>query len=125
VKRAARKASGRSPRRKAGRAAAKKPAKPKKVHFPLVIDCQEMRVTYTPDWSDGEFAAGHFEFRSPHKPPRRIPVSETGYLSHFAAMTRIQEAETPEAYARSFTEATIGLFGKRRKNDDRRQLSLF
>jgi hypothetical protein len=41
-----------------------------------------------------------FEFRSPHKPARRIPVSETGYRSHFADMSEIEDAASPEDYAR-------------------------
>ena len=41
-----------------------------------------------------------FEFRSPHEPARRIPVSETGYRSHFAAMSEVEDAASPKDYAR-------------------------
>ena len=44
-----------------------------------------MIVTYQPNWTTD---VGRFEFRSPDEPPRRIPVSETGYRSHFASMSR-------------------------------------
>ena len=33
---------------------------------------------------------GQFVFRSPHKPARRIPVSQTGYRSHFADMSEVE-----------------------------------
>ena len=83
-----------------------------------------MRVSYTADWAGGEFAYGHFEFRSPHEPAARIPVSETGYLSHFAPMSDIRVAASPEDYARSFVETVVGL-GRKGAHSDQRQLSLF
>jgi hypothetical protein len=43
------------------------------ITFTLVIEAQEMIVTYQPNWMTD---VGHFEFRSPHEPARRIPVSE-------------------------------------------------
>ena len=59
---------------------------------------------YRPDWyvfEELEFAYGHLEFLSPHEPRRRIPVSETGYLSHFFPMWQIREAPSVEEYARA------------------------
>jgi len=61
-----------------------------------------MLVDYTPNWMKGEFATGHFEFRSPHKPARRIPVSTTGYRSHFAPMDEIEAEASPQDYARQY-----------------------
>lgn len=37
------------------------------ITFTLVVEAQEMIVTYQPDWMTD---VGHFEFRSPHEPPR-------------------------------------------------------
>jgi hypothetical protein len=54
-----------------------------------------------------EAGMGHFQFRSPHKPARRIPVSETGYRSHFADMDAIEAADSPEDYARSYALSLI------------------
>ena len=76
-----------------------------KITFRLTIDAQEMRVDYQPYWSAGEAPYGHFEFRSLHRPPRRIPVSETGYLSHFAPMADIEAAASPQDYARQLASA--------------------
>jgi hypothetical protein len=121
VSRAAKPAARKSPRRKAGSVARKEPAKQ---HFTLSVEGQEMRVTYVPNWSTGEFAHGHFEFESPYDPPRRIPVSETGYLSHFAPMADISTAESPADYARSLVEAALCL-GVKKVAKDERQMSLF
>ena len=95
----------RSPRRKAGRKAVRKAKRT--VTFRLVVEAQEMIVTYEPNWSEGEFAFGHFEFRSPCDPPRRIVVSETGYLSHFAPMEEIASIGGPEAFAKAYVEAVL------------------
>jgi hypothetical protein len=48
----------------------------------------------------GDDPTALFEFRSPHQPPRRIPVSATGYRSHFAPMAAIEAEPSPEEYAR-------------------------
>jgi hypothetical protein len=80
----------------------------KKSSFSLVVEAQEMRVTYVPYYLGGDDPYGHFEFRSPHEPPRRIPVSETGYRSHFAPMAEIEAATSPEDYARAVALAIIG-----------------
>ncbi len=92
--------------------------------FRLSVEGQEMLVSYEPYWSDGEFPVGHFEFRSPYEPPRRIPVSETGYRSHFAAMADIEACESPEQYARLFVEAVLDRPTSRRKEASD-QLKLF
>ena len=109
-----------SPRRKAGRAAAAKMARA--ITFSLTVDAQQMRVRYQPNY----FAdTGHFEFRSPHKPPRRIPISQTGYRSHFASMEDIEAAQSPQEYARMVALAL--LFGEKGASvrKESRQLSLF
>jgi hypothetical protein len=88
------------------RAPAKAPArsKPKPQKFKISVEGQEMLVEYEADWMDG---TGHFQFRSPHKPARRIPVSETGYRSHFADMKDIELADSPEDYARRYALSLI------------------
>lgn len=66
--------------------------------FTLTFEGQPINVTYTPEafvYAD----YGHFVFASPYDPPRRIPVSETGFRSHFAPMWEIREAGSPEIYA--------------------------
>ncbi len=48
----------------------------------------------------GSYPVGHFEFRSPHRPPRRNPVSENGYRNRFAPMPDIEAEASPQEYAR-------------------------
>ncbi len=71
--------------------------RPQKRRFKLTVEGQPMLVDYTPNWMRD---TGQFEFRSPHKPARRIPVSETGYCSHFADMHAIKAEASPQEYAR-------------------------
>jgi len=113
-----------SPRRKAGRASASK--RKGKTEFRLVVQAQEMLVSYEPNWTGGEFPYGHFEFRSPFEPPRRIPVSETGYRSHFAPMAAIEAYESAEEFARAFVMAILDHSGRKgSQGATTDQLSLF
>ena len=75
--------------------------------FTLIIDAQEMSVRYHPYWTRGLAPYGHFEFRSPCEPRRRIPVSETGYRSYFAPMHEVEAAPSVEEYARAVALALI------------------
>ena len=70
----------------------------------LTVEAQEMIVQYQADWMPD---MGHFEFSSPHEPPRRIPVSETGYRSHFAPMEDVVASSSPQDYARDFVLSQI------------------
>ena len=74
--------------------------------FTLTIDAQDMVVYYRPRYFvTADYA--HFEFTSPHEPRRRIPVSETGYRSHFAPMHEIEAAPSVEEYARAVALALM------------------
>jgi hypothetical protein len=86
-------------RRKKGR-----PAKKRPVTFTIVIDAQEMFVEYQPDYFPD---SGHFAFRSPHEPRRRIPISETGYRSHFFPMAEVEAAASPQEFARDVALALL------------------
>ncbi|MDH6258416.1 hypothetical protein [Bradyrhizobium sp. BR13661] len=94
-------------------------AKKSVITFSLVVEAQEMIVTYQPNWMPD---TGHFEFRSPHEPPRRIPISETGYRSYFAPMDEVTAADSPQDYAREVVLASLRSHQNAR-ND--RQLPLF
>jgi hypothetical protein len=97
------------------------PVEDKPITFTIVIDAQEIAVSYRPHRMQD---VGHFEFRSPHNPRRPIPISETGYLSHFAAMKDIEAAKSPQDFAR---DAALTMLSSERNTDaeDRGQLSLF
>jgi hypothetical protein len=97
------------------------------VTFTIVIDGQEILVCYQPDWAcypDLCLRNGLFEFRSPHLPRRRIPVSETGYRCHYAPMDDVEACASAEDYAR---ELAVWLVHHKDPSEDAEdeQLSLF
>ena len=81
-----------------------KPAPEGRVTFTIEVEAQKMVVDYRPDWMTDY---GQFEFRSPCKPARRIPVSETGYRSYFAPMDEVKAASSPQDYAREVAVSMI------------------
>jgi hypothetical protein len=81
-----------------------KPAKKGRVTFTVVVEAQKMVVDYRPNWMTDY---GQFEFRSPYKPARRIPISETGYRSHFAPMEDVEASPSPQDYARDVALSMI------------------
>ena len=96
------------------------------ITFTLTIDAQEVRVRYrlhyfvTADY-------GHFEFTSPSEPRRRIPVSETGYRSHFSPMHEVEAAPSVEEYALALARAlmTSAACPEENAESDDRQFALF
>jgi hypothetical protein len=96
-----------------------RPAKMVRKTFTITVEAQPMVVSYQPLRS----GYGHFEFRSPYKPPRRIPVSETGYRSHFASMEDVKEARSPQDFAHQFAFALLR--SKQSRTEDPLQLALF
>jgi hypothetical protein len=98
------------------------------ITFSLLIDGQEVRINYKPDYihfPDLNLRVAHIEFLSPHEPSRRIPVSETGYRSHFAYMSQIEAAPSLEDYIRAVAQAIMNTKGKRTNDNEDDQLSLF
>jgi hypothetical protein len=91
------------------------------ITFSLVVEAQEMLVEFQPNWMAD---TGQFVFRSPHEPPRRIPISETGYRSHFAPMEDVEAASSPQDYARDVVLAFLRSHRPARR-EDRDQLPLF
>ena len=88
--------------------------------FTITVEAQPMIVSYEPHWMRD---VGHFEFQSPHEPRRPIPISETGYKSHFAAMEVIEAAASPQDFAREV--ATALLRSRCQQREDPQQLALF
>ncbi len=104
----------RTPRRK---------PQPRKRKFTITVEAQPMIVTYTPNYMTGAYPCGHFEFASPFDPPRRIPVSTTGYWSHFGPMDEVEAASSVEDYARLLAADCIE--GKTRRRYSDREPTLF
>jgi hypothetical protein len=80
-----------------------KPVKNRRMTFRISVEAQPVVVRYEPNWMDD---MAHFEFRSPYRPPRRIPISESGYYSHFASKEEVKAAKSPQRYA---CEAALAL----------------
>jgi hypothetical protein len=97
-----------------------RPAKMARKTFTITVESQPMAVSYKPRWM-GDMAI--FEFRSPHRPPRRIPVSETGYRSHYASMEEVEAAKSPQDFALEEARAILRSMCQRR--EDPKQLLLF
>ncbi len=77
------------------------PGETTETRFTITIDTQPVAVRFQPR----RFADyGHFEFTSPH-PGGRLPMSATGYRSHFSPMWEVEEAPSVEAYARELGHA--------------------
>jgi hypothetical protein len=76
------------------------------IEFAIILDGQEMRVSYRSDWSRSANYA-HFQFRSPHEPPQRIPVSRTGYRSHFSPRDEVESFPSVEEYAHALALAIM------------------
>jgi hypothetical protein len=74
--------------------------------FTIEAEGLPVRVRYRP----GSFEAmglAHMEFMSMAQPPKPIPISNTGYRSHFCAPEAVAQLGTPEAYARAYCKAML------------------
>lgn len=95
------------------------------ITFEITIDSQPMIVHYEPDYIANYLA--HFEFHSPHHPPKQIPVSETGYRSHFAYVEELKDIPDIEEYIYQVAHAIIAQKSKMNfgSEDEEEQMSLF
>jgi hypothetical protein len=101
------------------KAKVRKPREKREMKFLIVIEAQKIAVTYKPNWMPD---MAQFEFRSPYEPKRRIPISETGYRSHFAEMAEVRRWPSPEDYAR---DTALSFLREQCKPQDRNQLNMF
>jgi hypothetical protein len=77
-----------------------------------------------PDLIDGE-RLYHIEFRSTVEPPRPIPVSETGYRSHFAYGSYVDLFPSLVACVEAIAREHVLRSSRRRDTEKERQRSLF
>jgi hypothetical protein len=89
--------------------------------FTIIVEAQPMLVSYEPDDMVPGYA--NFEFRSPYEPPRRIPVSETGFRSEFVSMNDVKAARSPQDFARNLVVSLLN--SRASRPADPRQLGLF
>lgn len=106
--------------KKASRRKKARPDKNRPMTFRISVEAQPVVVRYQPNWMDD---LGQFEFSSPYKPPRRTPLSNSGYYCHFASMEDVKAAKSPQDFARE--EALALLHSRRRGRDETNELPLF
>ncbi len=82
-----------------------------KTTFTITLRGQQVVVAYVPEYFRG---VDHFEYLSPHDPPRPIPISETGYRSQFANVADVQKAGGPEPYAIQYAEGELAQKGRKK-----------
>jgi hypothetical protein len=94
--------------------------------FTLTIDSQDILVRYRPHYFVAADYA-QFEFTSPHESRRRIPVSETGYRSHFSPMHEVEAAPSVKEYALALVRALMvsPTCPEEKVEGDDRQFALF
>ena len=85
-------------------------------------------VNYNNDWSKAHreimgFSMGHLEIQSKDK--ARLPITETGYRSHFIAATTIEEYGGPEKYVMDWLDEKSKTKAWRDYWRSSNQLSLF
>ena len=79
---------------------------PNEISFTIIVEGQAMHVRYQPDYF-ASIGYAHFEFSSPHEPRRRIPLSETGYRSHFVLREEVEAAPDEGTYAQALALALM------------------
>ena len=94
----------------------------------FVWDGITIEVVYEADWcnsSEGHFPASHLAITSitPAKAP--LPITETGYRSHFLSPGEVEEAGGPTPYVSAWLEHAARDPKWRKSEQARRQLDLF
>jgi hypothetical protein len=74
--------------------------------FTIEVEGIPVRVRYRPGYLEA-IGLAHMEFMSLAQPPKPIPISATGYRSHFCAPEAVAQLGTPEAYARAYCKAFL------------------
>lgn len=87
-------------------------------------------VSYEADWLGmskefSQFATAHLEIEAIEPPKQALPVTETGYRSHFIARGVLEQAGGAIAYARAWLDHAAKAPAWKRQQGASRQLCLF
>jgi hypothetical protein len=87
-------------------------------------------VSYEADWLGmskelSQFATAHLEIEAVEPPKQPLPVTETGYRSHFVARGVVEQAGGPVAFARAWLDQAAKVPAWKRRQEESRQLCLF
>jgi hypothetical protein len=89
-----------------------------------VVTIEWQGVTVLVSYSPSDIMAhAHIELRVPDK--RRLPVTETGYRSHFLPRGVVEAAGGPEAFVKAWLDEEAKTSKWKKQAEADRQLSLF
>lgn len=87
-----------------------------------------IEIRWEPNWlnlSGGDYDTAHLEVESISPERAQLPVTETGYRSHFISPATVAAYGGPVAYVEAWLETESQAPDWRRVEQERRQLSLF
>src|SRR5687767_9117984 len=83
-----------------------------------------VEITYDPDWL-GIDQTAHFDIRVVTPEDARLPITETGYRSHFASPAVVAAAGGPVAFVTAWLDAAAEESAWQKLEEASRQLTLF
>lgn len=83
-----------------------------------------IQISYEPRWLDGDFIA-HLQLETVEPVRAPLPVTETGYRSHFIPQGSVEELGGPSAYALAWLDHEAKRNRWSEIEDAARQFSLF
>ncbi len=86
-----------------------------------------LMIRYEPAFlnMNGPYAHAHLQIESLQPKRAPLPVTETGYRSHFTHAANVEEQGGPVAYALAWLDEAASTSAWRHQTDAARQLSLF
>ena len=80
-------------------------------------------VRWAPKWTTGIYEIAHLEIKSRNRQP--LPITETGYRSHFIHREHVEGTGGPVAYACDWLDHEAQSEAWKQVQEEARQLSLF
>lgn len=86
-----------------------------------------LEIRYEAQWlgSHGPFATAHLEIEAIDPARSPLPMTETGYRSHFTQAIAIDEAGGPVAFVAAWLAEEAGKRGWKDREEAARQMTLF
>lgn len=88
----------------------------------------EIEISFERNWlgsSPSDYQSSHLEIRSVNPPKAELPITETGYLSHFLQPEELDAAGGPVAYVIAMLDEAAQRKEWKARCEAQRQLSLF
>lgn len=84
-----------------------------------------LEISYEPGWMGIKDGIAHLEIRVLSPKGAIIPITDTGYRSHFISSVYVDSAGGPVPYVRAWLDSAATASGWRKREIASRQLSLF